>query len=79
MEDCACLNEFEEAASMMQVLDEAADDLICSDYDEEGNCIGEIYIFSGSDKRCRSDGLTIGFDNCCKDDEYWFGLGECKE
>jgi len=79
IEDCACLNEFEEAASMMQVLDNAADDLICSEYDEEGNCIGQIYIFKGSDERCRSDGLTIGFDDCCKDDEYWFGLGQCKE
>ena len=24
-------------------------------------------------------GLTIGFDDCCKDEEYWFGLGQCKE
>ncbi|NVM20255.1 MAG: conjugal transfer protein TraN [Desulfobacterales bacterium] len=79
VKDCACLNDFGEAASVMQVLDDAGDDLICTEYNQQGNCIGQIYIFSGSDSRCRSDGLTIGFDNCCKDDEYWFGLGQCRE
>ncbi len=78
IKDCACLNEFEEEASIMQVLDNAAEDLVCDDYDGYGNCIGDIHIFSGGDRRCRSDGLTIGFDDCCKDDEYWFGLGQCR-
>jgi conjugal transfer mating pair stabilization protein TraN len=76
---CACLNDFPAAASLMQVLDNAADDLTCTEYDAGGNCIGDLYIFSGSDRRCRSDGVTIGFDDCCKDEECWFGLGQCKE
>ena len=79
IKDCTCINDFQEAASMMQMLENAEEDLECDSYDEEGNCIGQIHIFTGSDKRCRSDGLTIGFDDCCKDEEYWFGLGECKE
>lgn len=47
--------------------------------DEEGNCIGEIYIFNGQDKRCRDWGLTIAFANCCKDEEFLFGFNQCKE
>jgi len=47
--------------------------------DEDGACIGTVYIFNGHDRRCRSDGVTIGFQDCCVDEDYFFGLGQCKE
>ncbi|MFH1672353.1 MAG: conjugal transfer protein TraN [Pseudomonadota bacterium] len=79
VENCACLNDFPEAASLMQTLDNAAEDLTCNEYDAGGNCIGDLYIFSGSDRRCRSDGIAIANEDCCKDEEFWFGLGQCRE
>jgi len=48
-------------------------------YSEDGTCLGQIYIFNGNDRRCRSGGLTIGFENCCQDEDYLFGLGQCKQ
>ncbi|MEA3429392.1 MAG: conjugal transfer protein TraN, partial [Thermodesulfobacteriota bacterium] len=48
-------------------------------YSEDGNCLGQIYIFNGNDRRCRSGGLAIGFDSCCQDEDYLFGLGQCKQ
>jgi len=47
--------------------------------DENGNCLGTIYIFNGHDKRCRTPGLETGGSNCCKKTKTWFGLGMCKE
>lgn len=47
--------------------------------DDEGNCLGTVYIFNGHDRRCRSDGASIGFKDCCADEDYLFGLGQCKE
>ena len=79
VKDCGCLDDFAEAASIMQVLNNAAKDAECGEYDDQGNCLNLTHIFNGKDQRCRSDGITIGDDNCCKDDEIWFGLGECKE
>ena len=46
---------------------------------ESGECLGQIYIFNGKDNRCRSDGLTIQWGNCCKDDDYLFGMNQCEE
>jgi conjugal transfer mating pair stabilization protein TraN len=38
--------------------------------DEEGNCLGELYIFSGKASRCRPPGITVGTANdCCDSDE----------
>jgi conjugal transfer mating pair stabilization protein TraN len=45
--------------------------------DEDGNCLGQVYIFNGKDSRCRSEGMTIAFGDCCKDDDYLFGLSQC--
>lgn len=42
-----------------------------------GECLGQLYIFNGKDRRCRSDGVTIAFDDCCKDKDYLFGLVQC--
>ncbi len=34
--------------------------------DASGNCLGQIYIFSGQPDRCRPPGLTVGeLNNCC--------------
>ena len=36
--------------------------------DEHGNCLGQIYIFSGKPSRCRPPGWTVGYINdCCAD------------
>lgn len=35
--------------------------------DENGNCLGEIFIFSGKATRCRPPGLTVGYANDCCD------------
>jgi len=48
-------------------------------YSKDGACLGQIYVFNGNDRRCRSGGLSIGFENCCQDEDYLFGLGQCKQ
>lgn len=35
--------------------------------DANGNCLGQIEIFSGRGMRCRPPGLATTFANCCKD------------
>lgn len=35
-------------------------------FDENGNCIGEIEIFSGKAARCRKSGVQTSWQNCCK-------------
>lgn len=35
--------------------------------DADGNCLGQIEIFSGRGMRCRPPGLATTFANCCKD------------
>jgi hypothetical protein len=47
--------------------------------DENGNCLGTIYIFNGNDYRCRPPGIQTGWSNCCKKTTTWFGLGSCTE
>jgi len=47
--------------------------------DENGNCLGTIYVFNGNDYRCRPPGLQTGGSNCCKKTTTWFGLGQCNE
>jgi conjugal transfer mating pair stabilization protein TraN len=40
------------------------------DVDANGNCLGDIYIFSGKAARCRPPGATVGYANdCCDSDE----------
>jgi len=34
---------------------------------------------SVSFKNRNCDGLAICFDDCCKDEECWVGLGKCRE
>jgi conjugal transfer mating pair stabilization protein TraN len=38
--------------------------------DADGNCLGEIYVFSGKAARCRPPGVTVGYANdCCESEE----------
>jgi hypothetical protein len=46
---------------------------------DENSCMGQIYIFTGKDRRCRTWGATIAFDDCCRGEDYLFGLAQCKE
>lgn len=47
----------------------------------DGSCAGQLYIFNGEDKRCRSKdklfGLTGG--GCCDKDKVFMGLIGCKD
>ena len=42
--------------------------------DSSGNCLGQIYIFSGKDSRCRPDGIETGYFDCCGDSDVWFDV-----
>ncbi len=33
--------------------------------DADGNCLGQIYLFTGRGMRCRPSGYSTGFGNCC--------------
>lgn len=37
--------------------------------DEQGNCLGTIYIFNGKGMRCRKSGVQTGFHNCCNESQ----------
>ncbi|MBU0991720.1 MAG: conjugal transfer protein TraN [Proteobacteria bacterium] len=47
--------------------------------DADGNCLDNIYIFSGHDERCRSGGINLGFDSCCAEKANFFDLFRCRE
>ncbi|MCP4156555.1 MAG: conjugal transfer protein TraN [bacterium] len=47
--------------------------------EDTGECKGEILIFNGSDRRCRTDGVTTAWDNCCEQDQYLMGFMRCRE
>ncbi|MFZ6006879.1 MAG: conjugal transfer protein TraN [Nitrospirota bacterium] len=37
--------------------------------DAEGNCLGQVYIFTGRGMRCRPPGYSTGFHNCCNNSQ----------
>lgn len=37
--------------------------------DQDGNCLGTIYLFTGRGMRCRPSGMQTGFHNCCQTDQ----------
>ncbi|MBL0701336.1 MAG: heparin lyase I family protein [Desulfosarcina sp.] len=47
--------------------------------DENGNCLGTLYIFSGNDKRCRMPGISTQFKDCCTDQysSFLFSMDIC--
>ncbi|MDX9814712.1 MAG: conjugal transfer protein TraN [Sulfurimonadaceae bacterium] len=60
---------------------EGANDKNNNGWGEDGMCNGQIYIFNGKDRRCRSSdtfgGLAGG--GCCNKDKVFLGLIQCKE
>lgn len=67
VKDCGCLDDFSEAASMMEVLKSAGEDLTCEGAVDPGSgvCLGVVSIFKGEAEACRR---SIGGDttrNCC--------------
>ena len=46
---------------------------------QDGKCAGEIYIFNGDSKQCRSSDKFFGLagGGCCKDDKFAMGLLSC--
>jgi hypothetical protein len=67
VKDCGCLDDFSEAASMMEVLKSAGSDLTCEGAVDpgSGSCLGAVSIFKGEGEACRR---SIGGDttrNCC--------------
>ncbi|MHB1681115.1 MAG: conjugal transfer protein TraN [bacterium] len=43
-----------------------------------GECMGQIYIFSGKAFQCRDPGIQTGWGGgCCTADKTWFGLSNC--
>jgi len=71
----AC-HEFNESTSVIptDTTQGATDKLDDGVIDEDGNCLGQIYIFSGRDKRCRPDGIETGYFDCCGDSDIWFDV-----
>ncbi len=49
--------------------------------DENGRCLGTVYIFNGNDRRCRPPGTQTVFNNCCSKDKITLlglvNLGKC--
>lgn len=70
--ECASV---EEEGSPMGAHDKKGD----GDIDANGECMDNIYIFNGHDERCRSGGVNLGGDDCCKDKSAFFGLFRCRE
>jgi conjugal transfer mating pair stabilization protein TraN len=48
-------------------------------YDENGGCLGQIYIFNGKDNRCRTAGVTTVGRSCCSNSDYLLGISDCKD
>ncbi|MFA6396059.1 MAG: conjugal transfer protein TraN [Sulfurimonas sp.] len=72
-----------DAASALQIEDPntvgANDKQAGGATDSSGNCLGNLYIFNGNDKRCRPAGLQTGGSNCCQKTSTWLGLGNCSQ
>ncbi|MGJ0495138.1 conjugal transfer protein TraN [Aliarcobacter cryaerophilus] len=60
---------------------EGANDKNNDGWSEDGMCNGQIYIFNGKDRRCRSSDTFFGLagGGCCDKDKVFMGLIECKE
>lgn len=50
-------------------------------WNENGSCTGQIYIFNGSDRRCRDWDMFFGLTGggCCDKDKVFAGIIACKE
>ncbi|WP_457641321.1 conjugal transfer protein TraN [Persephonella sp.] len=62
--DAQYANNYQNTDTTQGANDKQADGQI----DENGNCLGTIYIFNGQDKRCRPPGTQTLYNDCCKKD-----------
>jgi len=69
-------HEFTESTSVTSTdtTQGATDKLDDGTIDRTGKCFGQIYIFSGKDKRCRPDGIETGYFDCCGGSDIWFDV-----
>ena len=60
---------------------EGANDKNNNGWSEDGACNGQIYIFNGKDRRCRSWDMFFGLagGGCCDKNKVFMGLIQCKE
>ncbi|MGE4266357.1 MAG: conjugal transfer protein TraN [Deferribacterales bacterium] len=73
-----CYNATDESNYTNDDTTEGANDILADgETDDEGNCLGSIYIFNGNDNRCRKPGAQTGFSDCCKKKKDWLGLAKC--
>lgn len=69
--DCRVINEFAEAATIMNVLESAGKDMVCSNGQVDpnsGQCLGQIHIFNGRGGTCKEPGVDTNFFQCCTTD-----------
>jgi len=65
--DCQKINEFAEAATIMNVLEGANQDMTCAN-GNSGQCLGQIHIFNGAGGSCKEPGVDTSFFQCCTTD-----------
>jgi len=77
--NCQKINEFAEAATIMNVLENANKDMTCSNGNVDANsgqCLGQIYFFSGASGSCKEPGTDTSFFQCCTTDSGSFLMVE---
>ena len=78
LKDCACINEFKDAAVMMLALKEAGKNTKCiGSYDAANqSCTGEFKIFKGKASDCLPRGSKTGwmFDCCDASEDNFLGI-----
>jgi len=69
--NCQKINEFAEAATIMNVLENANQDMTCANGNVDqnsGQCLGQIYFFNGAGGSCKEPGVDTSFFQCCTTD-----------
>ncbi|MDY0227715.1 MAG: conjugal transfer protein TraN [Desulfomicrobium apsheronum] len=64
-----CIDLSEPGNELMELPEEDAMYQNDGEFDEDGNCLGQLYIFSGKATRCRPPGVTVGYLNDCCDND----------
>ena len=66
VDQCACLDSFDDALVSLQMLRLANQDLECEHTDQSVEaCLGDIQVFKGRETGCRTAGFQTRWDNCC--------------
>jgi len=69
--NCQKINEFAEAATIMNVLENANQEMTCANGNVDSNsgqCLGQIYFFNGKNGSCKEPGVDTSFFQCCTTD-----------